>query len=119
MPRSRVMPPLVVASSAVEVHGIELEQRLRVVRAALLVAHRDRCRDALADLAHHLGVAGRHDVLEPADVQAVEPLAELDGIGRGLVQEVGVDAQPRVRECLARRAQAGDASRRGWARWAA
>ena len=98
---------------AVEVHGVEREQRLRVVRAALLVAHRDGRRDALPDLAHHLRVTGRHDVLEPADVQPVQPLAELDRVGGRLVEEVGVDAQPRVRERLAGRPQPRDATRRG------
>ena len=63
-----------------DVDRVREQQRLGVVRAALLVAHADRDVDRAADGRDGLRVAGRHDVLDPAEAERLERADVLDGV---------------------------------------
>ena len=79
-----------------DVDGVGQQQGLRVVAAALLVAHRDRHRHSLPQPADETGVAGWEDVLEPTQPDVVDRLDELDAGVDVVVDPGGVAADPRV-----------------------
>ena len=66
------MPPFVLASTRTTSTASASIERLRVVGAALLVAHPDRHVHRTAHRRDVLRVAGRHDVLDPAEPERLE-----------------------------------------------
>ncbi len=79
-----------------DVDGVGAQQGLRVVAATLLVAHRDRHRHPLAQLANETGVTRRKHVLEPTQSDVVDRLDELDGGVDVVVDPRRVAADPGV-----------------------
>ena len=92
-----------------DVDGVVREDRLGVVRAALLVSHRDGQSGAAADLRDHARVARRNDVLHPAEADILDRAGELDRVRGVLEHPVAVHPEPAVgphRRCVPRASRA-------------
>ncbi len=81
---------------AQDVDGVVAEQRLGVVRAALLVAHRHRRRRPPSAVGDQRCITGRHEVLDPAELEVGDPGVEAGDVVGGAEHHVGVEADPPV-----------------------
>ena len=79
------------------VHGLREDERLRVVAAALLVTLAMGVVGPVAQGPQLAGVAGREDVLEPAQADVRDGVHEVGRRVHVVVDPRGVHAQPRVR----------------------
>ena len=79
---------------AQDVDGVVAEQRLGVVRATLLVAHRHRRGGSRSAVGDERGIAGRHEVLDPPEAEVGDTGVEAGDVVGGAEHHVGVEADP-------------------------
>ena len=91
-----VIPPFVVRSMRSTSTASWPSSACGMVRATLLVAHRHRGRRRRSALGNQRGIAGRHEVLDPAELEVGDAGVEAGDVVGGPEDHVGVEADPTV-----------------------